>query len=86
MRKVEFDLDAFEQLSEWASTNKKVHSRICRIIVETARNPFEGIGKTEPLKGNFAGCWSRRITDEHRMVYKVYDNSVRILALEGHYE
>lgn len=55
MRKVEFDLDAFEQLSEWASTNKKVHSRICRIIVETARNPFEGIGKPEPLKSNFAG-------------------------------
>jgi toxin YoeB len=86
MRKVEFDLDAFQQLAEWAVLNKKTHTRICRIIVETARNPFDGIGKPEPLEGDLAGCWSRRITDEHRMVYKVFDNSIRILALEGHYK
>ncbi|WP_428662790.1 Txe/YoeB family addiction module toxin [Runella sp.] len=86
MRKVEFDLNAFQQLADWAVLNKKVHARLCRIIVETARNPFDGIGKPEPLKGDLSGCWSRRITDEHRMIYKVSDGSIRILALEGHYE
>jgi len=68
MRKVEFDLDAFQQLTKWATLNKKVHARICRIIVETTRNPFEGIGKPEPLKGDLAGCCgaARAVTSHKR--------------------
>ena len=50
-----------------------------------SKTPFEGIGKPEPLKGDYTGYWSRRITDEHRIVYKVEDRSIVIIQLKGHY-
>ena len=56
-----------------------------RLIEEYRRTPFEGIGKPEPLKGNLKGFWSRRITDEHRMVYEASDQEISIHALRGHY-
>lgn len=79
MRTVAFQQSAFDQYNEWASTDKKVFERLRRLITETARTPFAGIGKPEPLKGELKGYWSRRITDEHRLVYKATDEQLVIL-------
>jgi len=62
MRVVAFHHPAFEQYTEWAATDKKVFERLHRLIVETSKTPFSGIGKPEPLKGTLKGYWSRRIT------------------------
>jgi toxin YoeB len=69
----------------WQQADKKVLERINALIKECLRSPFKGIGKPEPLKGNFAGCWSRRITDEHRLIYKVKDGRLHILQCRYHY-
>jgi len=66
-------------------TDKKVLHRINTLIKETKRNPFEGIGKPEPLKHALSGYWSRRINDEHRFVYRVSENSIHIAQLRYHY-
>jgi toxin YoeB len=66
-------------------TDKKILRRINTLIKETKRNPFEGIGKPEPLKHAISGYWSRRINDEHRFVYKVTDDSIHIAQLRYHY-
>jgi toxin YoeB len=63
----------------------KICKRIGDLFDDIRKHPFEGIGKPEPLKYNLQGCWSRRITDEHRMVYCVKDNTVLIMQLRGHY-
>lgn len=86
MRKITFEEEAFEELGTWAALDKKVHKRIVTIILEMARTPFEGLGKPEPLKYQFKGCWSRRITDEHRLIYRVTDEAIIIMACMYHYE
>ena len=63
MKNVSFHQEAFEQFSDWAKTDKKLFERLHKLIVETARNPFDGIGKPEPLKADLKGYWSRRIND-----------------------
>lgn len=60
--------------------------RINQLIKDISRNPFEGIGKPEPLKGNLTGFWSRRIDEEHRLVYVVEDSIVVLISCRGHYE
>ena len=85
MRHISFDPEAFEQYSDWAKTDKKLFERIRRLIVESARDPFLGIGKPEPLRKSLSGYWSRRITDEHRLVYKVTDSHITILSCKYHY-
>jgi len=77
---------AWEDYLYWQQIDKKVLSRINDLIKDCLRSPFKGIGKPEPLKGNFAGCWSRRITDEHRLVYQVRDGRLHILQCRYHYE
>ena len=59
--------------------------RIMRLVDDTQRDPFAGIGKPEPLKHELAGCWSRRIDKEHRLVYQVLPEKIRILACRYHY-
>jgi toxin YoeB len=71
--------NSWEEYLYCQKENKKVLIRINELIKECLRTPFTGIGKPEPLKGNYAGCWSRRITDEHRLVYKVKDGGLHIL-------
>src|SRR5437660_12096942 len=71
MRTIAFHQAAFEQYNEWALKDRKTFERLHRLIIETAKTPFAGIGKPEPLKRDLKGYWSRRITDEHRLVYKV---------------
>ena len=60
--------------------------RINQLIKDISRNPFEGIGTPEPLKGNLTGLWSRRIDEEHRLVYVVEDSIVVLISCRGHYE
>jgi toxin YoeB len=86
MRKIIFEEEAFEELTTWATLDKKVHKRIATIILETIRSPFEGLGKPEPLKHQLKGCWSRRITGEHRLIYRVTDDAIVIMACMYHYE
>ena len=66
-----FSDQAREDYQQWLSTDRAVLRRLNMLIKDTRRSPFEGIGKPEPLKGDLAGWWSRRITDEHRLVYRV---------------
>ena len=66
--------------------NKKIYGKIVGLIDDILRNPFDGIGKPEPLKYGLKGCWSRRITDEHRLVYRINENAVIIISCKFHYE
>ena len=70
----------------WQSQDKKTLKRINRLIEDTRRNPFEGIGKPEPLKENLAGFWSRRIDESNRLVYAVDHNQLTIISCRYHYE
>ena len=85
MRDIRFTPIAFEQYTEWQKTDKSVYNKINKLLVETARTPFEGSGKPEPLKHDFKGYWSRRITDEHRLVYRVADDYIKIVGCKLHY-
>ena len=82
---IQWDLDAWEDYLYWQTQDKKILKRINQLVKEISRSPFEGIGKPEPLKGNLAGLWSRRIDEEHRLVYTVEDNTILIFACRGHY-
>ncbi len=86
MRKIAFDKLAFEQFTQWATQDKKIYTRIVTLIDSVLRTPFEGIGKPEPLKHNLKGCWSRRINNEHRLVYRVTEESIIILSCKFHYQ
>lgn len=86
MRVVVFHQPAFDQYNEWATADRKVFERLRRLITETARTPFTGLGKPEALKGNLKGYWSRRITDEHRLVYRATEEQLIIVACKYHYE
>lgn len=83
---IQWGFNAWEDYLYWQKENKKNLKRINALIKDISRNPFEGIGKPEPLKGNLSGLWSRRIDGEHRLVYTVNDNAVIILSCRGHYE
>ncbi len=83
--KLIFPDHAWDDYAYWQKTDKKIIRRINTLIKETNRTPFEGIGKPEPLKHALSGYWSRRITDEHRFVYKVYENALHIAQLRYHY-
>jgi len=69
----------------WQQADKKVLQRINDLVKDCLRSPFKGIGKPEPLRGNFAGYRSRRITDEHRLIYYVKENRLHILQCRYHY-
>jgi toxin YoeB len=86
MKKVAFEPEAFEQLGQWATEDKKIFKKILELIRDIQRDPFAGIGKPEPLKYELQGYWSRRITDEHRLVYKVQEDLLIILTCKYHYE
>ena len=85
MRGLEFDQDAFEDLAWWVEKDRAKAIRIIKLIREIQREPFEGAGQPEPLKHELAGCWSRRIDQEHRLVYQVFEERIRILACRYHY-
>jgi len=76
---------AWDSYLYWQKTDKAILKRINTLIKEIKRNPFEGIGKPEPLRHSLSGYWSRRINDEHRIVYKVTNNNLLIAQLRYHY-
>lgn len=82
---IAFDIEAFNDFQAWASQDKKVFTKIAALIKEISRDPFQGTGKPEPLKHELSGYWSRRITDEHRLVYKVAIDTIFILSCKYHY-
>jgi toxin YoeB len=80
-----FSDHAWDDYLFWQKTDKKILRRVNALITETQRNPFEGLGKPEPLKHALSGYWSRRINDEHRFVYKVTEDSIHTAQLRYHY-
>lgn len=85
MHKIWFD-EALIDYIYWQTQDKKTLKRINNLIKDTERNPFEGIGKPEPLKGNLSGFWSRHIDDTNRFVYRINNDKLEILSCRGHYE
>ena len=83
--KLVFAENAWDDHLYWQKTDKTILKRINALIKDITREPFEGIGKPEPLKHALSGYWSRRINDEHRIVYKIQDNSLFIAQLRYHY-
>jgi toxin YoeB len=83
--KLIFSENAWDDYLYWQKTDKKILRRINELIKENKRNPFEGIGKPESLKHALSGYWSRRINDEHRIVYKAFADSILIAQLRYHY-
>ncbi|MPZ00522.1 MAG: Txe/YoeB family addiction module toxin [Actinophytocola sp.] len=84
MRRLAFHAQGWEDVSYWALNNRATAKRLLRLI-DVLRDPFSGIGKPEPLKHAMPGAWSRRITDEHRLVYLVTDKEIVILQARYHY-
>jgi len=86
MKNITFAPEAFEQFNDWAAQDKKIHRKIITLINDILRQPFTGLGKPEPLKPELSGYWSRRITDEHRLVYEVTETEIIILSCRFHYD
>jgi toxin YoeB len=83
--KLVFSEQAWEDYLYWQKNDRKLLARINNLIQDIRREPYSGIGKPEPLKHALAGYWSRRINDEHRIVYKVQDDSILLAQLRYHY-
>lgn len=83
---IELFEDAIEDLKYWQkSGNKAVQKKIQQLLIDIKEHPFEGVGKPEALKYELAGKWSRRINTEHRIVYDVTEDKIRVFSLKGHY-
>jgi toxin YoeB len=80
-----FENEAWDEYVQWQTEDKKTLKKINLMIKDISRNPFEGIGKPEPLKGDLSGFWSRRINDKDRIIYYIKDHNVYISAIKGHY-
>ncbi|ADJ29622.1 Txe/YoeB family addiction module toxin [Nitrosococcus watsonii] len=83
--KLVFAENAWDDYLYWQKTDKRILKRINTLIKHIAHEPFEGIGKPEPLKHALSGYWSRRINEEHRIVYKIQEDSLFIAQLRYHY-
>jgi toxin YoeB len=80
-----FSENAWEDYLYWQTADQKVLKRIHALIKDTLRSPFSGIGKPEPLRHELSGLWSRRITGEHRLIYKAENDTLNIIACRYHY-
>ena len=86
MRRITFSRNAWEDYISWQKEDKKVLRKINRLIKDIQRTPYQGIGNPEPLKYDLAGLWSRRIDREHRLVYQVTGEELRIYSCRYHYD
>jgi len=84
-RQVVFQPEFLEDLEYWVQTDRKMALRLIKMVREILRDPFEGIGKPEPLKYEFSGAWSPRLNKEHRIVYLVSENRIDFLKARYHY-
>ena len=87
MRLSFYDDEAFEEFTTWALEDKRIFKKIRNLIKDIKRNPFEGIGKPEPLKHELSGYWSRRIDEEHRLLYRIKEtkDEIIIISCKKHY-
>jgi len=85
MNSINWHLNAWEDYLYWQKTDKRILKRINALIKDILRNPYDGIGKPEALKYGWSGYWSRRINDEHRLVYTVKSNQLIIAQCRYHY-
>ncbi|MCA2708582.1 MAG: Txe/YoeB family addiction module toxin [Microcystis sp. M015S2] len=85
MKNIVFDPKAFKEFNELSIENKKLYKKIVDLIDDILCHPFSGIGKPEPLKYQLKGYWSRRINDEHRLVYKITETEI-IISCKFHYD
>jgi toxin YoeB len=81
-----FTEESWDEYLYWLRTDKKILSRINRILKDISRTPFTGLGKPEPLRSDYKGFWSRRITIEHRLIYQVRDGEIVVAKCRFHYE
>ncbi len=80
-----FENKALKDLKFWKQNKKNIYQKIFKLLQNIQESPFEGLGKPEPLRENLSGWWSRRITQEHRLVYKIEDNFIIVLSCKYHY-
>ena len=80
-----FSDKAWEEYMYWQNTDNQILKKINQLIKDIKREPFEGIGKPEPLKYELSGFWSRRISDEHRLIYEVSESYIAIVSCRFHY-
>jgi len=80
-----FSESAFSDYRQWAEEDTGIFKKINTLIIEILRDPFHGTGKPEPLKGDWSGYWSRRITQEHRLIYRVFPDHIIIASCKYHY-
>ncbi len=85
MKAITFSPKALVHLEEWKKADPKILARIVSLITDIASTPYTGIGKPEPLKHNLKGAWSRRINEEHRIVYEIKDTAILVLSCRYHY-
>lgn len=83
---VEFTANAWNQMSEIIHTDKRMVKQVIKLVDDTIRNPFGGLGKPEPLKMELQGFWSKRVDKKNRVVYRVTSEAIQIVAIKGHYE
>jgi toxin YoeB len=86
MKPVQFESTSYQDYIDWAKANSDIFDKINKLVIDIDRNLFKGLGKPEPLKGNLKGYWSRRITEEHRLVYKIEKDIIYIYSCHGHYK
>ncbi len=84
--KLVFTQLSWEDYLYWLNTDKQKLKRINELLKDIARNPYEGIGKPEPLRFNYSGFWSRRIDEEHRLIYRVIEDEIQIVKCRFHYD
>ena len=85
MRKLAWDKNGWSDYLYWQNQDRKTLKRINKVLEDVMRNPFDGIGKPEPLKENLSGYWSRRIDEANRLVYKVEENYIIVISCRYHY-
>lgn len=85
MRRISFDGAAFDDFNEWSWLDKSVHKRIIELLRDIRRDPFNGIGKPEALRHELSGSWSRRINQEHRLIYRVFEDEIVVTSCRDHY-
>lgn len=85
-RSFQFSPTAFEEYITWRKLDDDIVDKINTLLLDIARDPFKGIGKPEPLKGDYQGFWSRRITQTHRLIYRVKGDVIEVAKCYGHYD
>ena len=84
--RLEFKQKAFDDLQYWVATQARMAKKVMKLIEDTQRNPFGGLGKPEPLKNELSGWWSKRIDGEHRLIYRLEGDCLIIAQARGHYD